>query len=82
MLEIDRDLKDMIIQALRYALYRHTYALNQTCEYIITHQEILDERVRKVMINDCKERLKDDDLANFERFEIYKLLEVLDDNNN
>lgn len=70
MLEIDHDLKDIIIQSLRYALYRHSYSLSQTCDYIRKHTEILDERVVQVMLNDIKERIKDEDLADFERADI------------
>lgn len=70
MLKIDYNLKDIIIQSLRYALYRHTYALNQTCEYIRKHTEILDERVVQVMLKDIQERLKDSNLEEFERAEI------------
>lgn len=66
MLKIDHDLKDMMIQSLRYALYRHTYALNQTCDYIRNHSELLDERVKDVMLRDVRERLEDNDLADFE----------------
>lgn len=69
-LEINHDLKDMMIQSLRYALYRHTYALNHTCEYIRKHIEILDERVVQVMLKDIQERLKDSDLKEFERADI------------
>jgi len=66
MIQIDLDLKDMIIQSLRYALYRHTYALNQTCEYIKKHPNLLDSRVKKVMLTDIYERLKDNDLKDYE----------------
>lgn len=65
-LKIDCDLKDMMIQSLRYALYRHTYALYQTCEYIKKHLEIVDKRVKTVMLKDIYERLKDKDLKDFE----------------
>ncbi len=70
MLEINHELKDMMIHSLRYALYRHTYALNQTCDYIRKHIEILDERVVQVMLKDIKERLKDSDLKEFEKADI------------
>ena len=79
MLEIDRDLKDIIIQSLRYALYRHTYALNQTCDYIRNHTEILDERVVQVMLKDIQDRLKDEDLEDFERADIRCLQITLED---
>lgn len=64
MLEVNHELKDIFIQALRYALYRHTYALGQTCDYIKDNLEvILDRRVKSVMLRDIKERLEDDDLS-------------------
>lgn len=69
-LEINHDLKDMMIQSLRYALYRHTYALNHTCEYIKKHPEMLDERVAEIMLKDIECRLKDEDLQDFEREDI------------
>lgn len=73
MIQIDLDLKDMIIQSLRYALYRHTYALNQTCEYIKKHPKLLDNRVKKAMLNDLYERLKDNDLKDYEIADIRSL---------
>ena len=51
-LEIDADLKDMIISALRYALRRKTYITLATAEYIMKHPELIDERVRGLMIRD------------------------------
>ena len=52
MLEITRDLKDILICALRYALGRKTYITSLVADYIMEHQELIDERVKNVMLND------------------------------
>lgn len=54
MLEIDRDLKDMIISAFRYAIGRKTYMTFATCDYIKSHPELIDERVKGVMLSDLE----------------------------
>lgn len=55
MIEITHELKDMIIGSLRYALRRRTYITSETAEFIIEHPELIDERVRSVMIRDLTE---------------------------
>ena len=52
MIEITRDLKDILICALRYALGRKTYITSLVADYIMEHQELIDERVKNVMLND------------------------------
>ena len=47
MIEINRDLRDIVISALRYAIGRKTYIVNETCEFIKKHPELIDERVKK-----------------------------------
>lgn len=54
MLEIDRDLKDMIISAFRYAIGRKTYMTFATCDYIRNHPELIDDRVKGVMLRDLE----------------------------
>lgn len=54
-IEIDSDLKDMIISALRYSLGRKTYITSETSEFIIKHPELIDDRVRYVMMRDLIE---------------------------
>lgn len=54
MLEIDRDLKDMIISAFRYAIGRKTYITLATCDYIRNHPELIDDRVKGVMLRDLE----------------------------
>ncbi len=53
-IQIDNDLKDIVISALRYALGRKTYITHLTANYIMGHPELIDERVRKVMLNDLR----------------------------
>ena len=55
MIEIDRNLKDMIISALRYAIGRKTYITEETCSYIKNHPELIDERVKMVMLKDLED---------------------------
>lgn len=55
--KLDRDLKDILISALRYALPRHTYIVDLTCSYIKSHAEFLDDRVIAVMLRDIDEYL-------------------------
>ena len=45
-----RDFKDMIMCALRYALGRRTYITDETAEFIKKYPELIDERVRAVML--------------------------------
>lgn len=74
MIEIDTDLKDIVIQALRYAIGRRTYVTLSTCGYIMGNPKLIDERVKKVMLNDLKNvdeyyETKDVDLEIFKNFE-------------
>ena len=55
MIEIDRNLKDMIISALRYAIGRKTYITEETCSYIKNHPELIDDRVKMVMLKDLED---------------------------
>lgn len=54
MLEINYELKDMIISALRYAIGRKTYIVEETCSFIKEHPELIDERVKGVMLRDLE----------------------------
>lgn len=82
MIEITYDLKDMIISALRYAIGRRTYIVNQTCEFIRKHPELIDERVKQVMIKDLEQlhefyEVNDIDFIEFMKFANWlKSLEV------
>ena len=78
MIEINSELRDIVICALRYALYRHTYILGQTIDFILNNQRMFDDRMIKVMLRDIKERLKNNDLEDFERKDILRLKQILE----
>ena len=54
MIEITRDLKDIVCCSLRYALGRKTYITSLVSDYIIDHPELIDERVKNVMLKDIE----------------------------
>lgn len=57
-IKADRDFKDMMISALRYAMTRHTYIVDMACEYIKDNAgSILDDRVIAVMLRDLNDQL-------------------------
>ncbi len=65
MIEIDYELQDMIICALRYAIGRRTYITEETCSFIKKHPEIINKRVKTVMLRDLediKEYYKESDI--------------------
>lgn len=66
MLEIDNDLRDIFISALRYSLYRKTYVFTETTSYIMKNQRILDERTARVMLKDVNNRIVEGNLEDFE----------------
>ena len=49
------DFQDMIISALRYSLGRRTYINSETADFIKKYSEIIDERVKKIMLKDFEE---------------------------
>lgn len=55
MIPIDYDLKDIVISVLRYAIGRKTYITSTISEYIMEHPELIDIRVRDVMLRDLEE---------------------------
>lgn len=57
-IKIDYEFRDMIICALRYALPRHTYVVDEVCSWIEKHPTILDQRMINVMLKDVKEQLR------------------------
>lgn len=67
MLEIDNDLRDIFISALRYSLHRKTYVFTETMSYIMKNQRILDERTARVMLKDVNNRMAEGNLEDFER---------------
>ena len=58
MLEITRDLKDIVCCSLRYALGRRTYITLLISGYIMEHPELIDERVKGIMLKDIEEYLE------------------------
>lgn len=66
MLEIDNDLRDIFISALRYSLHRKTYVFTETMSYIMKNQRILDERTARVMLKDVENRITEGNLEDFE----------------
>ena len=49
------DFQDMMISALRYSLGRRTYITSETADFIKKYNEIIDERVKKIMLKDLEE---------------------------
>lgn len=75
-----REFEDICISALRYCLYRHSYILDSTLDFIEKHSdEVMSKRVWNVMFHDVNNRLRDlsstdDELWKFdyERIKIFK----------
>ena len=42
MIEVDRELKDIIICALRYSIGRRSYVTGEVADYITNHPELID----------------------------------------
>lgn len=58
MIEINRDLQDIVISALRYALGRRTYITKQTADFIKVNSRMMDQRMRNVMLHDIEDYMK------------------------
>jgi hypothetical protein len=56
-IEIKNDyiLKDMVISAFRYSLGRHSYIVPETIEFIQNNPQLIDQRVKGVMLRDLEE---------------------------
>ena len=61
-LKNDYIFQDVVISALRYALYRHTYIFNETIAWIRNNSEIINQRVKQVILNDIDRRFDDENL--------------------
>ena len=88
MIEVSRDLKDILICALRYALGRRTYITDLTANYIMEHPELIDNRVKKIMLEDIDKYLdsreiyyKDGECDYQSWLKLKKWLEELDNEN-
>ena len=55
---LDYRFRNIIISALRYALSRHTYIVDETCEWIEEHLHLLDDRTLNVMIRDTLDQIR------------------------
>lgn len=84
-----RDLQDMIISALRYALGRRTYITSETAEFIKRYPELIDKRVKGVMLKDLedyfqkRESFKFDDECDFNTWKsLYNWVERININEN
>lgn len=62
----DYQFQDIVISALRYALYRHTYILEETINWIRNNKKIINNRVKQVMLNDIERRFDDEKLEIYE----------------
>lgn len=49
------DFQDIVISALRYSLGRRTFITQTTADFIKEYPEIIDKRVKQVMLNDLNE---------------------------
>lgn len=81
MIEINRDLKDIVICALRYSIGRKTYVTSATCDFIMKNSKLIDERVKNIMLNDLKnlEDYYDKDICDYIKFvELREFLKNLD----
>lgn len=54
-IKITYDLKNIIISALRYSLGRRTYVTLETTQFIMSNPDLIDERVKKIMLKDLEE---------------------------
>ena len=91
MIEIDRDLRDIVMSAVRYALGRRTTMPSATTEYIMKHRELVDNRVKQVLLRDLEYYfdkwecgLQTDDRCDYDTWLLFKKwleqLEVEDEN--
>ena len=83
-IKIDRNLKDLVISAVRYALGRKTYITGLTSDFIINNPSLIDERVKKVIIKDLEEYFAyrdcyyNDDECDYQSWlKLYEFLEEL-----
>lgn len=82
MIQINYELQDIIICALRYAMGRKTYVTEEVCSYIKEHPELINKRVKMVMLRDLKDidmyyKMTDIDYKIFKDFQ--KWLEELEE---
>ena len=44
-----------MICALRYAIGRKTYVTSEVCEFIMQHSNLIDDRVKTIMLRDLED---------------------------
>ena len=55
MITIDYKLQDIVLCALRYAIGRKTYVTSEVCEFIMQHANLIDDRVKTIMLRDLED---------------------------
>lgn len=81
MIEINRDLKDIVISALRYSIGRRSMITYTTCDFIMANSRLIDERVKDIMLRDLEniEDYYDKDSCDYIKFvELREFLKNLD----
>ena len=81
MIEINRDLRDIVISALRYAIGRKTYITYSTCDFIMKNSRMIDNPMKNVMLNDLKniDDYYDKNSCDYKKFtELREFLESLE----
>lgn len=81
MITIDYELQDIVICALRYAIGRKTYVTSEVCEFIMKHPDLIDDRVKTIMLRDLEnldEYYKTDDIDYLQFDTLRKWLNSID----
>ena len=81
MITIDYKLQDIVLCALRYAIGRKTYVTSEVCEFIMQHSNLIDDRVKTIMLRDLEnldEYYKIDDIDYLQFDTLRKWLNSID----
>ena len=81
MIEINYELQDIVLCALRYAIGRKTYVTSEVCEFIMQHSNLIDDRVKTIMLRDLEnldEYYKTDDIDYLQFDTLRKWLNSID----
>lgn len=55
MIQVNYELQDIVICALRYAIGRKTYVTEEVTSYIMKHPELINTRVKMIMLRDLQD---------------------------
>lgn len=55
MIQVNYELQDIVICALRYAIGRKTYVTEEVTSYITKHPELINTRVKMIMLRDLQD---------------------------